>query len=77
MIIVYMETRNHHLEQFFKCLKECRLNGISLNPLKCAFCVNLGVLFGHNMCHDGLLVDPRKITIIIVMLVPTNLTKIK
>jgi hypothetical protein len=29
------------------------------------------------MCDDGLLVDPRKITIITVMLVPTNSIEIK
>jgi len=39
-------------------LKDYQLNGISLNTEKCAFCVNLGVLLGHIMCHDRLLVDP-------------------
>jgi hypothetical protein len=48
------------------------LNGISLNPTKCAFCVNLGVLLGHIACHDNLSIYPRKITTITVMLVPTN-----
>jgi hypothetical protein len=70
---VYGNKKNH-LEQLQKCLKECRLNGISLNPKKRAFCEILGVLLGHIMCHDGLLVDPRKITII--MPIPTNVTKI-
>jgi hypothetical protein len=36
---VYGDKKNH-LELFFKCLEECRLNGICLNPEKCAFCVN-------------------------------------
>jgi hypothetical protein len=38
--IVYGDKKND-LEQLQKCLEECRLNGISLNPEKCAFCVNL------------------------------------
>jgi hypothetical protein len=46
------------------------LNGISHNPKKCAFCVNSRVLFGHIICHDGLLVDPHKITSIIDVLTP-------
>jgi len=66
-----------HLEHLQKCLDECRLNGISLNPKKCAFCVNSGVLLGHIICHDGLLVDPCKIMAIIVVPIPTNLIEIK
>jgi hypothetical protein len=66
-----------HLEQLQKCLEECRLNEININLEKCAFCVNLGVFFRHIVCLDSLLVDPHKITIIIVMLAPTNLIKIK
>jgi hypothetical protein len=44
---------------------------------KCAFCVNSRVLFGHIICHGDLLVDPRKITTIIIMPTPTNLIEIK
>jgi hypothetical protein len=66
------EDKKNHMEQLQKCLEECRLDGISLNPEKCAFCANLGVLLGHIMCHDGLLVDPDNIIAIIVMLTPTN-----
>jgi hypothetical protein len=34
------------------------------------------VLLGHTICHEGLLVDPRKIIAIINMLTPTNVIKI-
>jgi hypothetical protein len=40
-------------------------------------CVNLGVLLGHIACHDGLLVDPWKITTIIAKPTPTNVMEIK
>ncbi len=73
---VYGDKENH-LEQLQKCLEGCRLNGIGLNPKKCAFCVNYGVLLGHIICHDSLLVDPHKIIKIIVMPTPINPTKIK
>jgi len=73
---VYGDKKDH-LEQLQKCLEKCRLNGINLNLEKCAFCVNLGVLLGHIVCHDGLLVDPHKIMAITVMLTPTNLIEIK
>jgi hypothetical protein len=60
---VYGDKKDH-LEQLQKCLEECRLNGISFNLEKCAFYVNLGVLFGHIVRHDNLLVDTRKTTTI-------------
>jgi hypothetical protein len=58
-------------------LEKCRRNGISLNPEKCAFHVNSGVLLGHIVCNDGLIVDPKKFTAITTMAVPINVTKIK
>jgi hypothetical protein len=39
---------------------QCRNNGISLNLEKYAFCVNSGVLLGHIVYKDGLLVDLEK-----------------
>ncbi len=73
---VYGDKKDH-LEQLQKCLEECRLNRINFNLEKCAFYVNSEILLGHIVCHHDLLVDPRKITTIIVMLVPTILIEIK
>jgi hypothetical protein len=70
-------SKKDHLGQLQKCLEECRWNGINFNPKKCAFCVNLGVLFGHIICSDGLLVDPKKISAITTMPIPINMTEIK
>jgi hypothetical protein len=69
---VYGDKKDH-LEQLPKCLKKCRLNGISFNPEKCAFFANLGILLRHIVCHDSLMVDPWNITTIIVMPTPTNI----
>jgi hypothetical protein len=73
---VYGDKKDN-LEQLQKCLEECRLNGTSLNLEKCAFYVNSGVLLGHIVCHDDLLVDPRKITTITILPVLINPIKIK
>jgi hypothetical protein len=54
-------NKKDHLKKLQKCLEECKLNGISFNVKKCAFCVNSGVLLGHIMCHDGLLVNPQRL----------------
>ncbi len=66
--------KNDHLDQLQKCLEECKRNGISHNPKKCALCVNSGVILGHIVCGDGLLVNPQKIIAIITMQVPINVT---
>ncbi len=60
-----------------KCMTQCRNNGINFNLEKCAFCVNFRILLGHIVCEDGLLIDPRKIIIIIDIPTPTNVTKLK
>ncbi len=39
--------------------------------------MNSKVMLGHIICEDGLLVDLRKINIIIKMPTPTNVTKLK
>jgi hypothetical protein len=67
-------SKKEHLGQIQKCLEECRQNGISFNPKKCAFGSNLNVLLGHIFCSDGLLVDPKKIIVIVTMLLLVNVT---
>jgi hypothetical protein len=70
-------SKKYHLGQLQKCLEECRRNGMNINPEKCAFYVNSCVLLGHIVCSDGLLMDPKKITIITMMLVPVNTIETK
>jgi hypothetical protein len=69
--------KEKHLNHLKKCMIRCRNNGINFNPEKCAFCVNLGVLLGHIVYEDGLLVDPRKINIITNMPTPTSVIELE
>jgi hypothetical protein len=73
---VYGQKKNH-LNHLNKCMIQHKNNGISFNPEKCAFCVNSGVIQGHIVYGDGLLVDYRKINIIMNMPTLTNLTELK
>jgi hypothetical protein len=66
-----------HFNHLKKCMTQCRNNGISFNPRNCAFCVNSGVILGHILYEDGLLVDPRKINIITKMPSQTNVIELK
>jgi hypothetical protein len=77
MISVYLVLKKNHVEQLQNCLQECHINGINLNPKKCTFYVNFGVLLRHVVCHDKLLVDPRKVIVITSMPIPSNVTQIK
>ena len=46
-------------------LDKCRQHQISLNLKKCIFCAPFGILLGHIVCKQGLMVDPAKIAIIV------------
>ena len=52
-------------------LDACRKHQISLNVKKCVFCVPFGILLGHIVCRQGLMVDPAKIAVIINLAAPT------
>ena len=49
---------------------------ISLNMKKCIFCTPFGILLGHIVCKEGMLVDPAKITVIIDLLTPMTLKQL-
>jgi hypothetical protein len=46
-------------------LEGCRQCQIPLNIKKCIFCTPFGILLGHIVCKQGLLVGPAKIAIIV------------
>jgi hypothetical protein len=69
--------KEDHFNHFKKCMTQCKNNGITFNPKKCAFCVNSRVLLGHIVCEDGLLLDPRKVNIITNMPTPTYVIELK
>ena len=50
---------------------------IMLNSKKCIFCAPFGVLLGHVICHDGILVKTTKIVIILDLPPPTSATQLR
>jgi hypothetical protein len=54
----------NHIECLRLMLDKCRKCQIALNLNKCIFFSPFGVLLGHIVCKQGLLVDPSKISII-------------
>jgi hypothetical protein len=55
----------YHVEVLRLMLERCRQCQISLNIKKCIFGTNFGMLLGHIVCKQGLLVDPNKIAFIV------------
>jgi hypothetical protein len=55
----------YHIETLWLMLDRCRQYHISLNLKKCIFCAPFGILLGHVVCKQGLLVDPAKIVVIV------------
>jgi hypothetical protein len=55
----------YHVEVLRIMLERCRQCQISLNIKKCIFGTPFGILLGHILCKQGLLVDPSKIAVIV------------
>ena len=66
-----------HVEALRLMLAKCRQHQISLNLKKCIFCVPFGVLMGHIVCRQGLMVDPMKITIIVNLPPPNSVKQLR
>ena len=62
--IVFGLLKNH-VEALRLMLAKFRQHHISLNLKKCIFCVPFGILLGHIVCRQGLMVDLAKIAIIV------------
>jgi hypothetical protein len=57
-------------------LDKCRQCQIALNLKKCIFFSLFGVMIGHIVCKQGLLVDPSKISIIVDLPPPTSVKQL-
>jgi hypothetical protein len=66
-----------HIEVLRIMLDRCRQCHISLNLKKCIFCAPFGILLGHVVCKQGLLVDPTKIAVILDLEPPTSVRKLR
>ena len=66
-----------HVEVLRLILERCRQCHISLNINKCIFKTPFGILLGHIVCKQGLLVDPSKIAIIVDLQPPTSVKQLR
>ena len=57
-------------------LTKCREHQISLNLKNYIFCVPFGILLGHVVCRQGMMVDPAMIAIIMNLPPPTSVKQL-
>ena len=62
-----------HLENICLMLERWRKRQIALNLKKCILCAPFGIPLGHIICKQGILVDPTKIVLNLILLPPTNM----
>jgi hypothetical protein len=58
-------------------LERCRECQISLNIKKCIFGTPFGILLGHIVCKQGLLVDPTKVVVIVNLPPPKSVHQLR
>jgi hypothetical protein len=67
----------NHVEVLRLMLDKCRQCHISLNIKKFIFSTPFGILLGHLVCKQGLLVDPTKIGFIVNLPPPNSVHQLK
>jgi hypothetical protein len=58
--IVYSNKRKHHPRHLKQIFEQYKRYNMSLNPKKTIFVVSEGILLGHVISKDGILVDPER-----------------
>ena len=66
-----------HLENLQLMLEICRQHQIPLNSKKCIFCAPFGMLLGHIVCKQGLLVEPTMFAHILSFPPPKNVKQLR
>ena len=66
-----------HVGNIRMMLDRCHQYQISLNIKKCIFGVPFGILLGHIVCKQGLMVDPAKIVVIINLAPPASAKQLR
>jgi hypothetical protein len=66
-----------HVEILRLMLERCRQCHISLIIKKCIFTTPFGILLGHIVCKQGLIVDPAKIALIVNLPPPKSMRQLR
>ena len=76
-IVVKSKSRTEHLQVLEQVFERCRKYKLCMNPMKCAFGVFAGKFLGFLVHHNGISVDPTKVTAIATMKRLTTVRELK
>ena len=65
-----------HIENLKMMLDRCRQFHISLNLKKCIYCSPFGILFGHVVCRNGILMELTKVVITVDQAPPSTVKQL-
>lgn len=71
-ITLFSKKSTDHADHLQKIFMRSREFGISLNPKKCIFYVHEGRLLGFVVSKHGIIVDPKRVTAIVSLPLPTH-----
>jgi len=66
-----------HVSSLCLMLDTCHRYQIALKLKNCIFCVTFGILLGHVVCKQGLMVDLAKIPVIVNLEAPKNVNNLR
>jgi hypothetical protein len=75
--LTFYSLLKDHVEVLRMMLESCRQCQISLNIKKCIFGIPFGILLGHIVCKQGILVDPAKIADIVNLPPPKSVRQLR
>lgn len=76
-IIIYSKNANEHLEHLNNVLELISTAGLKISPGKCEFLKNELKYLGHVVSHEGIKVDPDKVTAIREMKPPNTVRGVR
>ncbi|XP_026442650.1 uncharacterized protein LOC113342271 [Papaver somniferum] len=76
-VVVKSRDREDHLDHLRRVFNRCRKYRLKMNPLKCAFGVTSGKLFGFVVTNEGIQFDPNKVEAITTMRAPVNVKELQ
>ena len=76
-IMIYTTTFNEHMQVLEEILKRIRSHGMFLKPKKCFIAVEELQLLGHIINHEGIKMDPAKVSIVQEYPAPESKTEVR
>ena len=70
-------SREEHLGCLKATFEKCRESNLSLHPEKCYMAMEEGILLGHKISKEGIKVDQDKVTLIVALNPPKNVSQLR